>query len=153
MVVRKRSKLSRHRGSHTHGWGNKKKHRGAGNRGGRGNAGRGKHADHKRPSFAKKGIFLGHTGFTMHGVTEQLRAVNLDFMQEHIDQFVRDGKAEKKGSSYVVDLSALGYNKILGSGNLRIKLVVTADHFSKNAEGKIKKAGGEIITSSIRSEE
>ena len=43
MVVRFRKKVRRMRGSHTHGWGAKKKHRGAGSRGGRGQAGMLKH--------------------------------------------------------------------------------------------------------------
>ena len=51
MTVNKRKKNSRQRGSHTHGWGAMKKHRGAGNRGGRGAAGSGKRADSKKPSI------------------------------------------------------------------------------------------------------
>jgi len=39
MTVNKRKKMSRLRGSHTHGWGAKKKHRGKGNKGGAGMAG------------------------------------------------------------------------------------------------------------------
>ena len=49
----KKKKLVKQRGSKTHGWGSKKKHRGAGNRGGKGNAGSGKRADQKKPSFWK----------------------------------------------------------------------------------------------------
>ena len=45
--MRTRKKNTRQRGSHTHGWGAKKKHRGAGNRGGRGNAGSGPRAGHE----------------------------------------------------------------------------------------------------------
>ena len=45
MVVNKRKKFSRQRGGHTHGWGSKKKHRGSGNRGGKGMGGTGKRAD------------------------------------------------------------------------------------------------------------
>ena len=44
----------RMRGTKTHGWGSKKKHRGAGNRGGRGMAGAGKRAEHKKTLILKK---------------------------------------------------------------------------------------------------
>ena len=42
MVFKSRSKVQKQRGKRTHGWGHGKKHRGAGNRGGRGKAGLGK---------------------------------------------------------------------------------------------------------------
>ena len=45
MTHNKRKKNSRQRGEWTHGWGAKKKHRGAGHRGGRGNAGSGKRGE------------------------------------------------------------------------------------------------------------
>ncbi len=44
-------KNKRQRGLSSHGWGHKKKHRGAGNRGGKGMAGTGKRADTKKPSI------------------------------------------------------------------------------------------------------
>ena len=54
MTVNRRKKVVKQRGSHTHGWGSKKKHRGAGNRGGRGMAGSGKRADQRKPSILKE---------------------------------------------------------------------------------------------------
>ena len=39
------------RGTSSHGWGSKKKHRGAGHRGGKGMAGSGKRADQKKPTI------------------------------------------------------------------------------------------------------
>ena len=62
MTVNKRKKVTRYRGSKTHGGGAKKKRRGAGNRGGRGMGGSGKRADSKKPSLwgAK---YFGKHGF------------------------------------------------------------------------------------------
>lgn len=145
MVVRKRSKLSRLRGSHTHGWGNKKKHRGAGHRGGRGNAGRGKHADHRRPSYAVKRIFLGHKGFFPHGQRGHENGIDIEFLAQHIGQFVQQGVVEKKSDVYIVNLEKLGYRKVLGSGTISVKMKITADSFSQKAEEKIKGAGGEVV--------
>ena len=59
MVHNQRKKNSRHRGSWTHSHGEKKKHRGAGSRGGRGNAGSGKRGDAKKPSYWKIKKFSG----------------------------------------------------------------------------------------------
>jgi len=47
-------KVQRYRGSKTHGSGSMKKRRGAGHRGGRGNAGSGKRGDAKKPSYWNK---------------------------------------------------------------------------------------------------
>jgi len=53
MPVNKRKKNSRLKGSHTYGWGSKKKHRKAGNRGGHGMSGTGKRSDHKKTMILK----------------------------------------------------------------------------------------------------
>ena len=53
MTVNKRKKNVRQRGHKTHGWGEKKKHRGKGHQGGAGMAGTGKRADSKKPSIWK----------------------------------------------------------------------------------------------------
>lgn len=41
-------------------------------------------------------------------------------------------------------ISKLGVIKILGGGELKKKLIIEADFFSKQAKNKIKKAGGEV---------
>jgi large subunit ribosomal protein L15 len=51
MTTHRRKKNVKQRGSKTHGWGSMKKHRGAGNRGGRGKAGTGKRGDQKKPTI------------------------------------------------------------------------------------------------------
>ena len=153
MAVRKRRKSSRMHGSHTHGWGAKKKHRGAGSRGGRGRAGRGKRAATNKPSFHRRGEFLGRVGFTMHRRLDKPTAVNLDFIQTHLDGLMQAGKVEKQGEFYVVDAEKLGYGKVLGSGKLNVKLQIKAAQFSKKAQEKIKEAGGQVITIGEKTEE
>ncbi|MBI4153064.1 uL15 family ribosomal protein [Candidatus Woesearchaeota archaeon] len=149
MVVRKQKKSKRMRGRAWHGWGSKKKHRGAGNRSGRGNAGRGKRSGHKKPSFLKRMEFLGHKGFTVHGALQEkreARAVNVEFIQQHLDEFVREGKVEKRNDEYIIDAEKMGWQKILGSGQVREKLHITARVFSKKAKEKIEKAKGVVIS-------
>src|SRR3989344_210144 len=144
MVVRQRKKDTRQRGSTSHGWGSKKKHRGSGNRGGFGFAGYGKRSDHYKPYFVKRGELVGRTGFASHRRAEKPLAINIEYIQQHILKLVNEGKVQKKDDIYVVDLEKLGYQKILGSGTVLLKFHIIAPLFSKKAEEKIKKAGGTI---------
>jgi len=59
----------------------------------------------------------------------------------------RDAYVEKKNTDTapVLDLLPLGYSKVLGKGRLpEIPMVVRARYFSKEAERKIKEAGGVV---------
>lgn len=50
---------------------------------------------------------------------------------------------KKSGTAPVLDLLPLGYSKVLGKGRIpEIPLVVRARYFSREAEKKIKEAGG-----------
>jgi len=48
---------------------------------------------------------------------------------------------KKTGDTWVIDLSKY---KILGVGNIKTKMIITAKEASKTAIEKVKKAGGEI---------
>jgi large subunit ribosomal protein L15 len=145
MTINKRKKNSRQRGSHTHGWGAMKKHRGAGNRGGRGLAGTGKKGDVKKPSIWKDTKYFGRYGFKKKGAAEKINPINLSYFEEKAEKLLADKMIQKEGDSYVIDASKLGYNKILGCVKLTKKLKITAKSFSKQAVEKIKDAGGEAV--------
>lgn len=148
MVVNKRKKFSRQRGSHTHGWGSKKKHRGSGNRGGFGMAGTGKRADQMKTLIWKDEHYFGKYGFISKGVKEKINAVNIDFIEENLDKFLSKGLASKQENFYFIDLEKLGYNKLLGNGRIINKYKIKAKYASGNAIEKIKQAGGEVILES-----
>ncbi len=140
MVVKKRKKVNRYRGHTTHGGGHRKKRRGAGSRGGRGNAGSGKRAGHM-----KQGIVLGGHGFTSKS-RSIVKAVNLTyFTPARLEQLVAEGKAHKEKGYYSVDLAELGYTKLLGTGAPSMKLKLTVQSCSAGAAEKVKAAGGEVI--------
>ncbi|MEK6940678.1 MAG: uL15 family ribosomal protein [Nanoarchaeota archaeon] len=131
---KKRKKNTRLRGSKTHGWGMKKKHSGSGNRGGKGNAGTGKRADHKKSLILK---LYGNQYFGKHGfkrnsslITKQ-RVINVTELNKFDNE---------------INLTELGITKLLGGGRLEKKLTITVDHASARAIEKIKNAGGKIIT-------
>jgi len=135
MVVNKRSKNSRQRGSHTHGWGAMKKHRGAGNRGGAGKAGTGKRSDSKKPSIWKNTKYFGKHGFV--GRQRKLKAVNIGSLEEYLS------KLTKKPET--INLRELGFNKLLNKGKVTKKIIVTCEAASASAIKSIESAGGKVI--------
>jgi len=138
------SKKKRQRGSRTHGGGTQKNRRGAGHRGGRGAAGRDKHEIHNHEP-------LGKHGFTRpEKAIETVATVDVRELDEDAALLVADGVAEESDGTYeidardVVDDSDADRVKVLGSGQVRNELVVTADDFSDSAEEKIVEAGGAV---------
>jgi large subunit ribosomal protein L15 len=144
MTVKMRKKNSRQRGSHTHGWGSKKKHRGAGNRGGRGMAGTGKRGDAKKPSIWKK-RYLGKYGFKKKNIKVKINAINIRTIEQEILKLLNLKLAEEKDGSVVLDLKKIGYNKLLSNGKVSRKLKITTPYASASAIEKIKAAGGEVV--------
>ena len=140
----RRKKSHRFRGSHTHGWGSKKKHRHAGHRGGRGNAGTGKRGDAKKPSFWKDTKYFGKFGFVKQGLVEEINAINIKDVERMLKYFVSEGFASEKSGTYIVDLNKAGYNKLLATGKATKKLNITVDYASQAAVEKAKGAGWTI---------
>ena len=84
-------------------------------------------------------------GFT-NITRKEYQAVNLDKLQELVDDKKIKGAID---FDTFVDLGLVGKNellKILGRGELKSKLTVTANKFSASAKAAIEKAGGEVIT-------
>ena len=143
MTINKRKKNTRLRGSKTHGWGAKKKHRGQGHRGGRGMAGTGKRADSKKPSIWKEDYFGKH-GFVSKTPKVKINAVNIGFIEQHLSKFLSNNSIKKENDMYFVELEKLGFNKLLGDGRVSVKFKVKTPYASKIAVEKIKESGGEV---------
>lgn len=135
MTVRFRKKVRRMRGSHTHGWGAKKKHRGAGSRGGRGKAGMFKHKKSWRIRYDPD--YLSRTkGFKIPiEVKEDIKAITL----KDVDILA------KKLNKTEIDVSQLGFDKVLSTGKITQALTVKAKKIVEKAKEKIEKAGGKAI--------
>tara|TARA_Y100000310_G_C20460772_1_gene705244 strand:- start:357 stop:803 length:447 start_codon:yes stop_codon:yes gene_type:complete len=131
MVVRKRTKFSRQRASFTHGWGSKKKHRGAGSRGGKGMAGTGKRADQRKPQIWKDKKYFGKHGFTSQ--SKAIKAINV----KELVALTASGKEE-------INLQERGYGKLIGSGKITKKVTVSVNSASAAAIAKIEEAGGKV---------
>ncbi len=144
MTVNKRKKNTRQRGSKTHGWGAKKKHRGKGHQGGAGMAGSGKRADTKKPSIWKDTHYFGKYGFVSKTPKVKIYPVNIAFIEENLENLLSKDLVKKDGAFYAVELDKLGYNKLLGDGRVSNKFKIKAKYASKSAMEKIKEAGGEV---------
>ncbi len=134
----------------THGWGAKKKHRGSGNRGGFGMAGSGKRADQKKMSILK---YYGHEYFGKKGFkrpqkivrVNKINAINIIDLQNKIPDYLSNKKIKEENGKYIINLKELGYDKLLGSGKIKIKMEITAKSASKNAIKKIEEANGKVL--------
>lgn len=153
MTVNRRKKNVKQRAGSSHGWGARKKHRGAGNRGGKGMAGTGKRADHKKPSILKQygNSYFGKKGFFKHN-KKHVRFVNVSYLEEHLPKLLLKKLINEENKSFVIDLKKLGCDKLIGSGKITKKFIITVDAASKKAVDKVKKAGGEVILPSETTE-
>ena len=123
----------------THGRG-KKAGRGAGLRGGRGNAGLLKH----KHMHMTKNIpnHFGRHGFKRpQSIVKKDRTINVGDLEKEFS-----GKKE-------IDLTKEGFDKLLGGGKLNSKLKVKVEKASQSAIDKVKEKGGEIILPQIQSVE
>ncbi|MEM4267276.1 MAG: uL15m family ribosomal protein [Candidatus Woesearchaeota archaeon] len=137
----KRKKKSRMRGSNSHGWGAKKKHRGAGHRGGRGFSGSGKRADQKKPRYWNTDYF-GKKGFKLK--RQESVCINLQTLETQLNGFIASGDAVEKEGTIHINLSKMGYDKLLSKGNATRKYNIIVASATENAVKKIRSLGGEV---------
>ena len=125
------SRTNKFRGrSRYHGRG-KKAGRGAGKRGGRGNAGLNKHKVMTRLKFMP-----GHWG--MHGFNRHpgLRVVNAS---------INLGVVAEMAEGDSINLTEMGYDKLLGRGKIDRPLEIIVSEASSKAIQKVEKAGGTVV--------
>ncbi|MEM2006570.1 MAG: uL15 family ribosomal protein [Sulfolobales archaeon] len=152
MVVRRRKKSRSMRGIRTHGYGSIGQHRKSGSRGGKGAAGMHKH----KWSWVVKYFpnWYGKHGFTYPiKIREEYRTINVGELSELVKYLESRGEIQKEGEHYVLDLATLGYNKLLGRGEIDLKLKVVVYKATREAVEKIIKAGGEITILKKQSEQ
>lgn len=145
-MIRKTRKIRKLRGSRSVGGGCTKKRRGAGHRGGRGQAGGNKH--HWTWMVINDPNHFGKYGFKRPQKTiQKFKPINLSFIDNEIQKFLAEDIAVEEDGQIVLDVTELGYNKVLGKGNLSNAMVIKSPMFSKSAIAKIEEAGGvaEII--------
>jgi len=115
----------------THGRG-KKAGRGAGLRGGRGNAGLLKH----RWMYMVKNMpdHFGRHGFKRpQSIIKKDKTINVGDLEERFP------------SKKAINLTEEGIDKLLGGGNVSTKFTITVNSASESAVAKIKDKGGEVV--------
>ena len=128
-------KLRKHRrmrGSRTQGYGRIGQHRDSGSKGAR-KVGRHKHlwslvCNEKVPYFGKHGF---HSPQALH----------------HKENIINLTKLDQLATTETnINLTFMGYTKLLGTGKITKALTITVPTASKTAQEKIKQAGGKLIT-------
>jgi len=123
----------------THGRG-KKGGRGAGLRGGRGNAGLCKHKFMYMMKYMPD--HYGRHGFKRpQSILKENKTINVGELEEKFP--------EKKD----IDLKKEGFNKLLGGGILNSKLKIKVNSASEKAIEKIESKGGEVILPEVLQEQ
>src|SRR2546427_6045994 len=117
------SRTRKLRGSRTHGRG-KKHGRGAGGRGGTGNAGLHKHKFKWMTKYDPE--HFGPRGFFRHAQPHPARAIDLEDLARRFGEFEAAGHAKKHDSRINVDLTPARHDNLLASGRATIAIRVTA---------------------------
>ncbi len=135
-------KIRKFRGSRTVGYGRIGQHRDSGSKGHR-KVGRHKHL--WSYVVTKEPDYFGKNGFTSpQSLHRHENTINL----KKVEEIAQTSQGEKPQ----IDLTALGYTKLLGTGKVTKPLTVHVSSYSKSAAEKIKKAGGELLGSPVNGE-
>jgi large subunit ribosomal protein L15 len=143
-MAKKTDKTHKLRGSREHGRG-MKKGRGAGLRGGKGNAG----WKHKKLHFLlydpERVRGARNIGFTRHAQdTRPEASITVQHVEERAAQWAADGKASRQDNGFTVDLGPLGFDKLVGTGRVTQPLSLTVGRASAGAVRKVEAAGGRV---------
>jgi large subunit ribosomal protein L15 len=133
-------KIRKTRGSRTQGYGRVGQHRDHGSKGFR-KVGRHKHLWSYVTTFEPD--YFGKHGFTSRqSLKRQGNTINLQKLEEMSRKF----SVEKEEGKLSIDLTSLGFSKLLGTGKVSKALIVNVASCSKVAAEKIKEAGGQVLT-------
>ncbi|HLE53955.1 MAG TPA: uL15 family ribosomal protein [Thermoplasmata archaeon] len=136
------SRTKKLRGSRTHGRG-KKHGRGAGGRGGTGNAGLHKHKFKWMIKYDPD--HFGRHGFTRHAQMHETTAIDLEDLARRLPELESQGHVKRTSAGVDVDLTAAGIDKLLGSGRVGLALKITVSAASEQARAKVHEAGGQVL--------
>jgi large subunit ribosomal protein L15 len=133
-------KSRRYRGSRYCGWGQIGQHRQSGSRGGVGNAGKHKHLWIR--TVIEEPDHFGHDSVKTHNRNVVSRWLNV----RDLDALIPEDESKKNSKGlYILDLNSLGYDKLLGGGQLNGKFEVRINRISDKAREKVEQSGGEVV--------
>lgn len=130
-------KVRRQRGSRHHGWGQVGQHRKTGGKGGSGRAGLLKHKWSWTIKYDPE--HFGKKGFTSPTQKKVERWINVGQLDD-----LAAGLAGGRSKRPIINLSEMGYGKLLGQGQVKGAYQVIVNSFSEKAKKKIEESGGSI---------
>jgi large subunit ribosomal protein L15 len=126
-------KVRKLRGSRTHGWGQVGQHRKSGQKGGTGNAGLHKHKWSWTVKYAPD-----------HFGKDSLKPKRESKPHKWINVGELEALLHSQNTSEI-NLTKLGYEKLLGAGSIKTPLKVIVKSYTAQAKAKIEAAGGKLI--------
>jgi len=137
-------KVRKQRGSRTHGYGQIGQHRCRGGRGGTGKAGLDKHKwtyvlKYDPTYWEKKGFVSIRT------LGKKVSVINVGKLDDLVDKLDSEKKLQMKEKKIFLDLESLGYDKLLGTGEIIKAMLVKVASYSEAASRKLEEAGGQIL--------
>jgi hypothetical protein len=81
---------------------------------------------------------------------KKISAVNLKYLEEQADKLIAQGKASKDGDAIVIDVTELGYDKVLAKGKITKAYKISAPQFSASAIEKIEELAKALINSDVK---
>ena len=146
-IPRKKKKTRKLRGSRLYGYGKQRQHRRSGRGGGFGGAGAHKHWWTWYTAHWPDYFGMGRRGFKRpRAVAKEINPINLGDIEKMIEELKEKGAVKmREDGKLEVDLSAAGYDKVLGRGRISKPMVIKARSFSRIALERISQIGGEAV--------
>ncbi len=142
MTLRRNKKVRKQRGSRVYGYGRiSGGHRKGGSRGGVGKAGSKGH--HRIGRIAE--MIRNQRGFTAPNASPKDLTVNIGALDEQLELLLAKKIAIKEGNNIKIDVSELGYTKVIGKGLVKNPLNIHAERITPRAQEKIEAAGGKAL--------
>jgi len=139
---KRKSVRMRGHGMGSYGWGSRKKHISSGNRGGKGMAGLEGHKKGTK-TIVYKDKYFGKQGHTSRATEHRINnVINVSEIERDIET-LKHKYGNKEG---VLEMKEF---KILGDGEIKIKVTIKALAASKSAIAKIQAAGGKVTVKEI----
>lgn len=135
-------RIRKTRGSRTQGYGRIGQHRKSGSKGYR-KAGRHKHLWSYVTTYEPEAF--GKHGFTSpQSLKRNTNVINIS----RLSTIASELSTTSQQVPPIIDLTGLGYAKLLGAGKITTPLTIKIASCSKSAADKIAKAGGKVLTAS-----
>ncbi|MFP3227322.1 MAG: uL15 family ribosomal protein [Caldisphaera sp.] len=152
LTARSRKKSRKLRGrTRSMGWGRVGQHRKSGSKGGTGGSGMNKH----RKTWMLKYYpnWYGAKGFVP--IRNRLLHEKNEISLKDLDELAYDLKkiGNLEGDKVVVNLTEMGYDKLIADGKIYEKVKVIVKEATKKATEKVREAGGEVLVEKVSEEE